>query len=268
MAIFNNKKNDKVGAPSVKMERVDVSKLHAQLYFQNPPSDTRVNAIVENFDWNLLQPLDVSFRDGRYNVVDGQNRLYAVLKKFKEANKIINVPCLVRYGLTESEEMELFVDLAQMRRKVQPIEIYKALYGSGNALIIDMVNITRSVGFVFDFKNSKANGRITAVKTLHNIYSQLGKDDYEKFLRLLYLTWNGESKSLQQDMLLGLFEFFKVYMLDIDEQTFIKRLSKMSADEIHRLGGRNVKRIQGISYTIMEQYNKSAKKNRLEERIF
>jgi hypothetical protein len=268
MSIFNNKKNEKANMPSVRIERIDVTKLHAQLYFQNPPNEARVNAIVDNFDWNLFQPLDVSFRDDKYNVVDGQNRLYAVLKKFKNSGKIINVPCLTRYGLTESEEMELFVDLAQMRRKVQPIEIYKALYGSGNQLIVDMVDITRKVGFLFDFKNSKANGRITAVKTLHNIYNQLGKTDYEKFLRLLYLTWNGETRSLQQEMLLGLFEFYKVYVLDIDEKTFINRLGKMSADEIYRLGGRNSKRVMGIAYTILEQYNKGAKKNRLDERIF
>jgi hypothetical protein len=268
MSIFNNKKNEKANMPSVRIERIDVTKLHAQLYFQNPPNEARVNAIVDNFDWNLFQPLDVSFRDDKYNVVDGQNRLYAVLKKFKNSGKIINVPCLTRYGLTESEEMELFVDLAQMRRKVQPIEIYKALYGSGNQLIVDMVDITRKVGFLFDFKNSKANGRITAVKTLHNIYSQLGKTDYEKFLKLLYLTWNGESRSLQQEMLLGLFEFYKVYVLDIDEKTFINRLGKMSTDEIYRLGGRNSKRVMGIAYTILEQYNKGAKKNRLDERIF
>lgn len=279
MSIFkkNNKiekENDEMinevnkNTPSVKMERVDINVLHTHLYFQNDPNPTRVSQIVENFDWNLLQPLDVSFRDGKYNVIDGQNRLYATLEKFKDSNKTITVPCLVRYGLSESDEMTLFVNLAQLRRKVKPIEIYQALYGAKNKFIVDMVDTIRNVGFVFDFKDTKSAGRITAVKTIHTIYGELGNNDFEKYLRLIYLTWNGDSRSLQQDMLKGMFEFYKCFVVNIDEKTFVKRLGKLTAEEIGRLGGRNVNRVNGIAYSIMEQYNKGAKKNRLEERMF
>lgn len=267
MEIFNKKKLENVNA-SVKMERVNITELHTQLYFQNPPNEARVNAIADSFDWRKFQPLDVSYRDNKYNVVDGQNRLYAAMKRFKDSGKSINIPCLVRYGMTESDEMELFVDLTQLRRKVQPGEIYKALYGSNNTMIVDMVDTVRKVGFIFDFKSNKANGRITAIKTIHKIYTQLGKDDFERFLSLLYKTWNGEEKSMQQEYLLGLYEFYKAFLLDIDDKLFVKRLSKISSDEIYRLGGANSKRIKGIAYAIMEQYNKGAKKNRLEERYF
>lgn len=265
MNIFKKNKEDievnmNKNNASVKIERVPTTSLHTHLYFQNDPNPVRVKQIVDNFDWNLLQPLDVSFRDGKYNVVDGQNRLYATIEKFKDSNKIITLPCLVRYGMSESDEMKLFIDLAKLRRHVKPIEIYQAFYGMGNEFVKGMVDTIRKVGLIFDFKSSQANGRITAAVAIHNIYGQLGKTDFEKYLRLLYLTWNGNSKSLQKNMLDGLFDFYQKYMLKIDEKTFIRNLSKKTPEEIYRDGGKEADGAKGISEAIFKQYNKRAGK--------
>jgi len=268
MSIFKKNKeedNNMSRNVSVKIERVPVDSLHSKLYFQNDPNSARVKQIVDNFDWNLLQPLDVSFRDGKYNVVDGQNRLYATIEKFKNSNKTITVPCLVRYGLSESDEMKLFIDLAKNRRHVKPIEIYQALYGMKNEFVINMVDSINDIGLLFDFKTSQANGRITAAVTIHDIYGKLGKTEFKKYLNLLYKTWNGNSKSLQKDMLDGMLDFYQKYMLKINEKTFVKSLSKVTPEEIYRLGGKYGDRAKGISEAILEQYNKGNRKdNRLE----
>lgn len=269
MSIFN-KKSEKV-TPSVKIERVDITKLHTKLYFQNEPNEVRVNSIAENFDWNLFQPLDVSYRDGKYNVVDGQNRLYGALKKFKDIDKIITVPCLVRYGLTESDEMELFVKLAELRRHVPIIEIYKALYGSGNEFVVSMVNAIKDVGLIFDFKSTNKNGRITAVKTIHNIYGELGQVDFKNYLKLLYSTWNGDVCSLKADMLRGLFEFYKRYSTAIDGKRFTIAINKYTTPQVLLTQGKLHKRTErGIGIEMYEAYNKGLKDKtkKLPERLW
>lgn len=251
---------------SVRQERIELDKLHSGLYFQCEPNQVRVEQIASDFNWTKLQPLDVSYRDGKYNVVDGQHRLFATRKAFINTNKIITVPCLVRYGFTEAQEMELFVELAKDRRKVKPMEVYKALYGSKNRLVVNMVDTINNIGLIFDFKDYKIKNRITAVETVHKIFSELGEDDFKIYLKLIKNTWNGDSVSLQRDLLCGVFEFFKAYRFDFNEKMFIKKLSQYSPLDIKRDGKSdlNARGFTGYAKAISNRYNKGLKdKNRL-----
>lgn len=243
---------------SVKQERINMNVLHSGLYFQGEPNQTRVEQIATNFSWSKFQPLDVSFREGKYNVIDGQHRLYSAKKKFTDSDKIISLPCLVRYGLSEADEMELFVELASDRRKVKRMEIYKALYGAKNRLIVDMIDTINSVGLVFDFKEAKGKNRITAIETINRIYTELGKDDFSKYLKLIKDTWGGDPVSLQRFMLYGIFEVFKNFRFDYNEKIFIKKLSQSSPIDIQREGKSDLvaRGYTGYTKAIVNRYNK------------
>ena len=71
--------------------------------------------------------LDVSYRDGRFYIIDGQHRYYAA-----RANGIEKLLCIVRVGLTVEDEARIFVELNTSRKPPKPFDIYKANIRNGN----------------------------------------------------------------------------------------------------------------------------------------
>lgn len=80
-------------------ERLDSSMLHADLSYQNVFDQSIVDKIVNEFKKSLLRPLEVSYRDGQYNVIDGKHRLTGIKELEKLTGVKIPVPCWVHYGL-------------------------------------------------------------------------------------------------------------------------------------------------------------------------
>lgn len=249
--------------------KLDMNTLHTGLYFQKEPNPKRVQQIVSEFDWERVQPLDISYRDGKYNVVNGQHRLFAIRKKFANSVKPVLIPCCVRTGLTEIDEMKLFSDLARGTRSINNLELFKSDYGRGVKEIVEMVDMAREIGFIVDFTNSKSKNRITVLKDLLNIYSELNNEDYKKFLKLIKDTWDGDSISLQKDFLLGVFEFYRLYKYDFDNKRFKKQLTNYSPNDIKRVGetDRLSGKTIGCAKAIFIKYNQNLKVNRLQNKF-
>lgn len=262
MGFFKKQDNGENARKTTRTQRIEAGKIHAQLYFQNPPNEERVKQIVDSFDWNKFQPLDVSFRNDKFNVIDGQNRLTAIIQKFGD-NCL--VPCYVRYGLSEVEEMELFVSLAQDRRHVPPMEIYKAWYGSGRPIVVDMVDTIRKVGLVFDFKSGQKNGRINCPVTVMKIIDILKVDDFYRFMNLISKSWNGDKLSLQKEFIDAMFLFFKTHSSDIEDDRFIQsfvtttKKAGTTAATIRAKGSAFALKSLGIAQAIRFFYNKSTR---------
>lgn len=252
-------KNDGDNEKFTRLERLDSSILHAELHFQNVFDNERVQLMIDTFTEILLQPLDVSFRDGQYNVVDGKHRLLTIKEVERLTGKKIPVPCLVRYGLTEQEECDLFVKLAENRRRVKAMEIYHAAYEAGNAFTVNFVDTIRKVGFIFDFNDTAMNGRIHMTATPHRIYKELGTDNFEDFLTLLYKTWNGNKDFLGQAFMNGMYEFYKEYKHDINEKKFIERLSILNKDDIDSAISQSGRKDKAkiVALKIFQKYNKN-----------
>ena len=65
------------------VERViSTDKLTSGLPYQRPVDDREVDRLVREWDERLFDPLAVSYRDGRYNVIDGQHRISAMRKLY------------------------------------------------------------------------------------------------------------------------------------------------------------------------------------------
>lgn len=266
-------KNDGDTEKFTRLERLDSNVLHAELHFQNVFDNERVQLMVDTFTEMLLQPLDVSFRNGQYNVVDGKHRLLTIKEVEKITGKKIPVPCLVRYGLTEQEECDLFVKLAENRRRVKAMEIYHAAYEAGNTFTVSFVDTIRKVGFIFDFIDTAMNGRIHMTATPHRIFKELGNNGFEDFLTLLYKTWNGNKDFLGRDFMNGMYEFYKEYKNDINEKKFMERLSILTKDEVDSAISKSNRKDKAkiVAVKIFQKYNKNKRtypNNILEERKY
>ena len=76
-----------------------------------------VDRLIAKWDDRLLTPLVVSFRDGKFNVVDGQHRIAAMRKMADGGN--VTVPCLIYTGLTYEQEAELYFKLDQSKGRLR-----------------------------------------------------------------------------------------------------------------------------------------------------
>lgn len=242
-------------------ERLDSSMLHADLPYQNVFDPKIVNKIVNGFKKSLLRPLEVSFRDGQYNVIDGKHRLLGIKELENKTGEKIPVPCWVHYGLTAEGECKLFVDLENEKRTIGSMELYKAAYEANDDYTVNFVDTIRKIGFIFDFSSSSKNGRIHMTSTPASILDSLGQEDFERFLTLLYNTWNGNKDFLSQKFLKGMSDFYKNYKDDIDDKLFVKRLSILSKNDVELALARNLGNDKTIviANCIFNKYNKHKK---------
>ena len=74
--------------------------------YQRPFSMRRAQRIAAEFDERIANEPQVSFRDGRYFVFDGQHTIIA--RKILNGNQDVLVKCKVYYGMNEEEESLLF----------------------------------------------------------------------------------------------------------------------------------------------------------------
>lgn len=183
--------------------------------------------IAENFNENLFNPLIVSYRDGKWYVIDGQHRLYAIKKKFGDDHLI---ECKVIKGLTREEEAELFVLLNNSSKPLQYADKAKGLYYANNETMVDIFNICKENGVEFGIdsdKRASADGRITAIKAIVDTYNKIGADQTNRLVRLLNDTWDGKASGFKNEMIKGVGVILSLYSKELDDKRFVKKFSKV-----------------------------------------
>ncbi len=194
-------------------------------YSQRPVSKRWAEEIAAKFDPKLLDPLTVSYRDRKYFVIDGQHRLYAIRKLFGD-KQLVN--CKVLHGLTEQQEAEMFVKMNTCERSLNYADEVRALAFSGDKMIDAINGICASNGIEFGYeqgKRGKKDSRITALKTLTDIYEKIGAQQTERIIKILSTTWSGQSESLSAVMLSAMSCIMDLYGNELEDKTFTKKLA-------------------------------------------
>ncbi len=94
------------GGVQWKDELLSTGDLFSGQPYQRPVKERVVEKLVREWDPRLLTPLVVSYRDGRYNLVDGQHR--ACGARMRNGGKDVVMLCQVYTGLTYEQEAELY----------------------------------------------------------------------------------------------------------------------------------------------------------------
>lgn len=221
---------------STALRYLPTSKLTSGLGYQRPIKESAVNRLVREWDDNLLDPLAVSFRDGRFNLVDGQHRVLALRKK--NGGRDVIVLCRVYTGLTYEQEAELCVKLDRAKKHLSMAQSVKALLEAGTDPTIEQINrLMKYEGFVWALGKSRGGDyEVTNTQAVISAYKLLGSEDFMRLLWILNNTWHGEPASLNAAMFSGLALFIKTYETELNDHTFVQRLSVIAPEEIVRRG--------------------------------
>lgn len=236
--------------------------------YQHPLNKRRVQKIANNFDPAKLGLIEVSYRDGKYYVYDGQHRLTAAI--LHNDGKDLMVRCLVHYGMTLLDEVHYFTDQDANVGLVSTADKLRAKYNIGDPEVVEMANTIGNTGWEINWTNSTAGKyRITAVKTIYDAYRTMPRDQFSDMLILLKNAWSGSSDSVCRDMIIGMQRFFSVYYGEFDQKNLAKKLSRIPPIDIIREGrsiGRTSKGGTTYARIILRIYNES-KRNPLPDKL-
>ncbi len=217
-------------------ELLSTGELYSGQPYQRPVNDTAVGRLVREWDPRLLTPLVVSYRDGRYNLVDGQHRVCAMRKK--NNGKDVTALCRVYRDLTYEQEAELYYKLDRAKGHLRLSHATKALMESGsNAEVIEIKHLLEDAGFIWALDKPKGEPfEIEATRAVINAYHLLGGASFSRMLMLMAQAWRGVPSSVKASMISGLALFLKTYETELDDDVFIKRMSDVDPEEIIRRG--------------------------------
>lgn len=140
-----------------------------------------VNKIRNEWDKELCDCLVVSYRDGKFYIIDGQHRYYAAV-----ANGVEDLPCIVHSGLTDKDEARLFVKLNNLRKPLKPYDTFRANIACGNRDIpdvardMDIKDICDKYNIVIVEDNAlKKSRRLKAITTIRRMYDTHGTNCLE-----------------------------------------------------------------------------------------
>jgi hypothetical protein len=251
--------------------------------YQRETSYSRVEQYADAWDYDLAQALTVNVReDGSAVIVDGQHRWRAAIQSHQEA-----LLCYVYYGLTPTQEADLFHKLSTRRAALTARDRFRARLFAGDPLTHAIVEICAAHGYQIDLrvKTSKDPDTLGCVTALENIYrsglvppterivgtlipSAEGEQALHRLLRIVRATWPDDRDAKNINLLWGVHLFMQYYQRYVSEEEVIAKWRATNANTIvtrawslsESSGG---SRLLWSARVLLDLWNKSKRTNRL-----
>lgn len=176
---------------------VPLDELMVDPAYQRELDERRVSRIVDEFDPALLGTLEVSVRNGRSAVFDGQHRL-AALKRLRHDS----VACVVHSGLSVADEARLFVQLQTERKALPPLDRWRARLVAGEEQAAAIDKIVKAAGY--EVTGGAGASAIGAVTALDRTFALDKTGDLLAQALDLLTVWKGEPKATDGALIQGL----------------------------------------------------------------
>ncbi len=238
--------------------------------YQRPVREENVNKLIQKWDAALVEPVVVSFRDGKFYVVDGQNRI-AAMRKMNNGHDVM-VLCKVHSGMTYQEEAAMCWKLDQAKRRMDASQSVNALAESEtSAEVTDIRQILEQEGFRWALaKKTGKEYEVGSTRAVINAYRLLGSAAFTRMFWLLGETWRGNPRSLNSYILSGMALFLKTYETELRDRLFVMRLSAVDPEEIIRRGKVDFSTSRAslrYARVILEKYNGHRGGGKLQNRL-
>ena len=237
---------------------LSTSRLTSGLPYQRPVEQKNVDELIRKWNDRELTPITVSFRDGKFNVVDGQNRI-AAMRQMAGGGDVI-VPCMIHTGLTYQEEAELYAKLDRANKPLTARQQAKALIeASSDPKMLEISRLVEAAGFTWALDTQTGEAfEISTVRTLVRAYELLGGEGFSRMLTLLAGAWHGTPYSLKATFLSGMALFLKTYETEFSDEAFVRRLSAVSPGDILSQGRVDNNAALRHARILWEHYNAQA----------
>lgn len=232
--------------------------------FQRGIDFARVKSIVAHFNPAKVNPIKVSFRDGRYYVFDGQHTLASL--KMRNNNRDLMVDCKVYEGFTLEMEARLFAEQDGLSRAVKANDKMKALYVAKDIEIMEMHDLINATGITFDFSGFKGPNKIIACATIHKIFRNTSRPEFLNILDIVKGAWGGDAESFNKEILGGVYKIVSTYSGQVNKRRAITQFGTLQPHAIIREGkSYQVGGDTRFARPLLAAYNKNLRTGRLDE---
>lgn len=195
--------------------------------YQRALHPARVARIAKEFDERVANEPKISFRDGHYYVMDGQNTIAA--RKFLNGGDDLQIRCKVYFGMTEREEALLFAQQTGISERLSAGQKLRALIFAGEPAAVAFQQATELAGVHLSFEEGRGKQRISCIATAYHEFIRLGPELYIESLDVLLNAWDGEPDSMSSANLLGICRFVELYHSEYSKSRLIAKLRQVDA---------------------------------------
>lgn len=185
--VEQSKRNGKIGDFTI--IEVPIELLNIDLSYQRTETFdvARANKIARNFHKNELDPIHISYRDGKFWIVDGQNRTYAFILLNRKY-----ITGRMDY-MSFTEEVKAFMHQHE-DKKLSPFDLYKAGLAIGDPVDTALKDLTEKYGVeIAATRSRKGIAKLQSITTAKDIICVEGIEALEWVFQLIHDTsWENE----------------------------------------------------------------------------
>ena len=258
--------NVRITASQKLTSKVKPNDLLVDYSYQRETLDTKVNAIIRNFNAKAIGVVILSIRDnGDLYIIDGAHRIEA-MKRMNMGN--LDVNAIVYFNLSLKDEADLFVLLNNNRTKPKRSALQKAAAMAGHENAVELNSVLEKVGLAFGDK--PGDGIVRAIATANKVLNRLGKESLENSLIVLMEGFGSHSSSFSAELIEAISMILAKYP-NADKKRLAKVLREMGDAQYVVAKAKNAVgnatffvKIVTLALSIVDVYNKSLRSNRLD----
>ena len=258
--------NVRITASQKLTSKVKPNDLLVDYSYQRETLDTKVNAIIRNFNAKAIGVVILSIRDnGDLYIIDGAHRIEA-MKRMNMGN--LDVNAIVYFNLSLKDEADLFVLLNNNRTKPKRSALQKAAAMAGHENAVELNGVLEKLGLTF---GDKPGDRIVrAIAMANKVFNRLGKESLENSLIVLMEGFGSHSSSFSAELIEAISMILAKYP-NADKKRLAKVLREMGDAQYVVAKAKNAVgnatffvKIVTLALSIVDVYNKSLRSNRLD----
>lgn len=184
-----------------------------------------IRRMAADWDWRLCAPLTVSRRvepAGLY-VIDGQHRLEAARLR----GDIPHLPCIISTFGSVAEEAGCFVAVNSSRRRVTPLDTFRAQLASGDPKAVQISELIYGAGLSIAKHGNHIGwkpGQISCIAGVRNSLSRHGPAPTRQALEAVAFAWADEVLQYAGRILAGLYPIMAAPPEGFDRDRFLQVL--------------------------------------------
>lgn len=236
-----------------------------QEHYQRPLSLVWARKIAREFDPKMFgKPIVGQRRDGKYAVIDGQHRIWALRIKWPQTPVTFKADVLIENTSIQDEARRFTAENVSVKKPDTGTQL-KALVAAEDADALAYINVVQSIGF----RMKSGGGRLQAGEIHAYVFRSAQKwgSTHWRFhlaaaLRLCQQTWGTNEFPLPSALIGGLVLFFRRHGQDerLDADRLIARLQQripmvLAAEGSARAQLEHTRPEEGVYASILAIYN-------------
>jgi hypothetical protein len=198
----------------------------------------RVAQILSRLDLDAFGEPILSYRDGRYYIIDGQHRIKAMAEFLGDGWERAAVMCKVYEGMDEKQEAELFIQINTVLAST-PYDKFKIGVTAGREEETKIKQIVEALGL--HISRGKSDGGVSAVGALRRAY---GLSPKSLMFALKLATESFGNAGLEGAIIEGLAHLHNRYTAALDDEVTIEALSHVRGGVKGLLNSAQSRRLQ------------------------